>query len=281
MRSSAALVDLVRRRPVTALLVWFLTVGQLIAFIPVLAEANGDRLAREPFSIASTLVGLLLPALVVVLLVDGPAAVRDLLGRATAARPASPWYAVVLGVIPLIRWASRTRWRDPRPASRWQDWAWPLSSGSCCRRSYTSSPTTCGRRSRGPASSKPVSKPITPRYRRRVDGTAVRAPAHSARRRRPHSWEPCSWALRTPQATRSPPAPSSARASCHASTARTWAPCTCSPSPPSGWWSSSRPGVTSASRPHPEDPHPVSHSLHRTGTTRADPSETPQREEQP
>ena len=102
MRAGAALVGLVRRRPVTAFVLWFFTVGQLIAFIPVLAEANGVRLDPEAFVIASTLLGLLLPALVITWLVDGPAAVRELLHRATATRLSLRWYAVVLGVVPLI-----------------------------------------------------------------------------------------------------------------------------------------------------------------------------------
>jgi membrane protease YdiL (CAAX protease family) len=102
MRSSAVFVGLVRRRPVTAFLVWFFTVGQLIAFVPLLGAANGVRLAPEPFTIASTWVGLLLPALVITWMVDGPSAVRGLLRRATSARLSLWWYAVALGLVPLI-----------------------------------------------------------------------------------------------------------------------------------------------------------------------------------
>lgn len=58
MRSSAAWVGLVRRRPITAFLVWFFTVGQLIALIPVLGAANGVRLPPGPFTIASCSVWL-------------------------------------------------------------------------------------------------------------------------------------------------------------------------------------------------------------------------------
>jgi hypothetical protein len=54
----------VRRRPVTAFLLWFFTVGQMVAFVPVVAAAHGAEVATEPFTIAGTLVGLLLPALV-------------------------------------------------------------------------------------------------------------------------------------------------------------------------------------------------------------------------
>jgi membrane protease YdiL (CAAX protease family) len=101
MRPSGPLVGLVRRRPVAAFLLWFFTVGQLLAFLPVLAAANGVQLATEPFTTASTLVGLLLPALVIAWVVDGPAATRGLLRRATGTRLSPRWYVVVLAVVPL------------------------------------------------------------------------------------------------------------------------------------------------------------------------------------
>lgn len=101
MRPSGPLVGLVRRRPVTAFLLWFFTVGQLLAFLPVLAVANGVQLPTEPFTIASTVVGLLLPALVIAWVVDGPAATRRLLRRAIAMPLSLQWYAVVLAVVPL------------------------------------------------------------------------------------------------------------------------------------------------------------------------------------
>jgi membrane protease YdiL (CAAX protease family) len=101
MRTSGLLVRVVRRRPVTAFLVWFFTVGQLLAFLPVLGATNGVELPTEPFTMASTLVGLLLPALVIARVVDGPAAMRGLLRRATVIRLPSRWYAFVLAVVPL------------------------------------------------------------------------------------------------------------------------------------------------------------------------------------
>jgi membrane protease YdiL (CAAX protease family) len=101
MRTSGLLVRVVRRRPVTAFLAWFFTVGQLLAFLPVLGAANGVGLPTEPFTMASTLVGLLLPALVIAWVVDGPAAMRGLLSRATVMRMPSRWYAFVLVVVPL------------------------------------------------------------------------------------------------------------------------------------------------------------------------------------
>lgn len=101
MQPSGVVAGVVRRRPVTAFLVWFFTVGQLLAFLPVLGAANGVELPTEPFTMASTLVGLLLPALVIAWVVDGPAAMRRLLRRATVIRLPSRWYAFVLAVVPL------------------------------------------------------------------------------------------------------------------------------------------------------------------------------------
>ncbi len=54
-----------------------------------------------PFVSASTLVGLLLPALVLTRLVDGPAGVRDLWRRAVTPPSGLRWYAFALVVVPL------------------------------------------------------------------------------------------------------------------------------------------------------------------------------------
>ncbi len=66
------LTGFVRRRPITAFLVWFFTVGQAVAFVPVIAAAKGIELMAQPFIVASTLVGLLLPAVVITRIVEGP-----------------------------------------------------------------------------------------------------------------------------------------------------------------------------------------------------------------
>jgi membrane protease YdiL (CAAX protease family) len=91
----------IRRRPVTAFLLWFFTLGQVIAFVPAIRAAQGVAVATEPFTIASTLVGLLLPALVISWVIDGPQAVRDLLRSATRTRLRLRWYLLVLAVVPL------------------------------------------------------------------------------------------------------------------------------------------------------------------------------------
>jgi membrane protease YdiL (CAAX protease family) len=91
----------VARHPVTALLVWFFTVGQAIAFIPAVASSWGARLPVQPFTIASTWLGLLFPALVITWLVHGRPTTCALFDEVTAARRSLRWYALCLAVIPL------------------------------------------------------------------------------------------------------------------------------------------------------------------------------------
>lgn len=64
---------LVRRHPLGALFAWFFTVGQALGFIPRIAD-----LPTEPFIIAATFIGLLLPAVVVTRITDGPGGLRAL-----------------------------------------------------------------------------------------------------------------------------------------------------------------------------------------------------------
>jgi membrane protease YdiL (CAAX protease family) len=85
----------VRRHPLGAFLAWFATVGQALAFTPVVI----DGLPTEPFLIASTVAGLLLPAVVVTRIADGAAGPRDLRAQVLRVRVPARWYAfAVLGV---------------------------------------------------------------------------------------------------------------------------------------------------------------------------------------
>jgi membrane protease YdiL (CAAX protease family) len=96
------LVGFVRRRPLTAFLLWFFTVGQVFAFIPVVARANGVELISQPFIVTSTLVGLLLPAVVITRIVDGPDGVRQFWWRCFAVWVSLRWYALALVALPLV-----------------------------------------------------------------------------------------------------------------------------------------------------------------------------------
>jgi membrane protease YdiL (CAAX protease family) len=106
MRSPAGsgrrLAGIVRRHPVASFLAWSFTVGQAIAFQPVVAPAwYGVDLPTAPFVVAANLVGLLLPAVVVTGVVDGRAGVRALWRRAVRVRVPLRWYGLVLVVVPV------------------------------------------------------------------------------------------------------------------------------------------------------------------------------------
>ena len=91
----------VRRHPLTVYLLWFFIVGQAVAFVPLVCGAIGVDPPVMPFVIASTLSGLLLPAVVITWIVDGRAGVAALLGCAAAAHVGLGWYAVALVAAPL------------------------------------------------------------------------------------------------------------------------------------------------------------------------------------
>jgi membrane protease YdiL (CAAX protease family) len=98
-------VGLIRRRPLTSFLVWFFTVGQAFAFAPLVARANGIDVHAQLFIIGSTLVGLLLPAVVITRIVDGPDGVRELWRRSVAVWVSLRWYALALAGVPLLAFA--------------------------------------------------------------------------------------------------------------------------------------------------------------------------------
>ena len=86
----------VRAHPVAGLLLWFFTVGQAVAFLPVVLD-----LPIAPFVVGSTLLGLLLPTLVLTRLVDGAGGLRLLWRRVTTVPAGWTWYALALVVVPL------------------------------------------------------------------------------------------------------------------------------------------------------------------------------------
>jgi membrane protease YdiL (CAAX protease family) len=95
------MTETIRRHPVAALLMWFFTVGQLLAFLPRIAEAQGVELSVPLFVTASNLVGLLLPALVLTWLCDGRAGLRALRDRILTWRRNPWWYVFAVVVVPL------------------------------------------------------------------------------------------------------------------------------------------------------------------------------------
>ncbi len=102
-RPRTGITAFIRRRPLTSFFLWLFTVGQVFAFTPLIASWNGVELPlRQLFIVASTLVGMLLPAVVITRVVDGPDAVRELWRRAFAVGVPWRWYALALLGVPLV-----------------------------------------------------------------------------------------------------------------------------------------------------------------------------------
>src|SRR5438309_6916646 len=102
-RDRGKLANWVREHPISAFLIWFFVVGWPIAFVPGVAKsALGVELPLEPFIIAATWLGLLLPAVAVTSMVDGVEGVRELGRRVLKVRAAAGWYVLALLVVPLV-----------------------------------------------------------------------------------------------------------------------------------------------------------------------------------
>ena len=94
---------LIRRFPLTSFMAWFFTVGQAIVFIPLIARFLYDvHLATAPFLITAAFVGLLLPAVAITWITDGPAGIRALRQRTLAFKIPARWYALAVVGVPLI-----------------------------------------------------------------------------------------------------------------------------------------------------------------------------------
>jgi membrane protease YdiL (CAAX protease family) len=101
-RARSTVAGFVRSRPLTAFLIWFFTVGQALVFAPLVARSYGVDLPAQAFVVASTLFGLLLPAVVITRMVDGPAGARQLWRRAVDAWVSARWYALALAAMPAL-----------------------------------------------------------------------------------------------------------------------------------------------------------------------------------
>jgi membrane protease YdiL (CAAX protease family) len=96
-------VAFTRRHPMGAYLLWFFTIGWAIGFTPAVADAVwGIELPFQPFAIATTLIGGLLPAIVITRLVDGPQGLRALKQRILRVRVGLGWYTLALIAIPAM-----------------------------------------------------------------------------------------------------------------------------------------------------------------------------------
>lgn len=97
------MTSLIRRRPVTAFLLWFFTVGQLIAFTPMIAERAYDvQLATESFVVAATVLGLLLPSVLFTRIAEGREGLAALGRRSLNLTVPTRWYLLALVGIPVL-----------------------------------------------------------------------------------------------------------------------------------------------------------------------------------
>ena len=116
----SGLVGVIRRHPLASFLTWSFLVGQAIAFQPVVARAwYGVDLPTAPFVVVATLLGLLLPAVVITRVVDGRAGVRALWERAVRVRVPVRWYGLVLVVVPLATTAMAVALLGPPERTGW------------------------------------------------------------------------------------------------------------------------------------------------------------------
>jgi len=90
------------RHPLSAFFGWFFTVGQAFAFAPLVFDTG---VPPQFFIIGSSVFGLLLPALVLTRIADGPDALRGLLRSFVDWRVSLRWYAMALLVVPAVSMA--------------------------------------------------------------------------------------------------------------------------------------------------------------------------------
>jgi membrane protease YdiL (CAAX protease family) len=89
----------ITRHPLAAFLAWLFTVGQAIAFVPVVADVP---VPRQLFVVASSVFGIFLPALAVTWIADGREAAFRFLRRLVQWRVALRWYVLALVGVPLV-----------------------------------------------------------------------------------------------------------------------------------------------------------------------------------
>ncbi len=114
------LAAIIRRHPVASFLAWSFSVGQAIAFQPVVARAWWDvDLPTAPFVVLANLVGLLLPAVVITRVVEGRAGMRALWRRAVRVRVPLRWYGLALVVVPVATTAVAVALLGPPERTGW------------------------------------------------------------------------------------------------------------------------------------------------------------------
>src|SRR4051812_48376465 len=100
---SGSIAAWVRAHPIGAFCIWFFPVAWTIAMLPMLApQPFGLDVPLEVFLSAATIIGGLVPVLVITHMVDGRAGVDTLLKRLVPPRAAVGWYLLATLAVPLL-----------------------------------------------------------------------------------------------------------------------------------------------------------------------------------
>jgi uncharacterized protein len=100
---SGPITTWVRAHPIGAFCVWFFPVGWAIALLPLVSPRPfGVEVPLEVFLSGATVLGGLLPVVVIMRMVDGPAGLAAFRRRLLPARASIGWYALVLLAVPLL-----------------------------------------------------------------------------------------------------------------------------------------------------------------------------------
>ncbi len=92
----------IARHPITAFLVWLFTVGQALAFTPLLVDVP---VPHQVFIVATSVLGLFLPAVAITWIADGREAAKRFLRRFMDWRVTARWYLMALLVVPVVAFA--------------------------------------------------------------------------------------------------------------------------------------------------------------------------------
>src|SRR5437764_4154546 len=100
---SGSIGDRVRAHPIGAFCVWFFPVAWTIAMLPFLfPRPFGLDIPFEVFLSAATVIGGVVPVVVITRMIDGEAGIDALLKRLQPPRASIGWYLFVLFAVPIV-----------------------------------------------------------------------------------------------------------------------------------------------------------------------------------
>lgn len=97
--SRTGITGWIARHPIIAFQAWLFTVGQAIAFTPFVIEV---AVPHQVFVVATSVLGIFLPAVAITWIVDGREAAVGFLRRLVDWRVAARWYLLALVLVPVV-----------------------------------------------------------------------------------------------------------------------------------------------------------------------------------